>query len=39
MKAMRAVTTRRYHAGPHRVEVQVNGQALTSAAFGLALAD
>jgi 3-methyladenine DNA glycosylase AlkC len=36
--SMRAVTTRRYHAGLHRVEVQVNGKPVASAAFGLDLA-
>jgi 3-methyladenine DNA glycosylase AlkC len=37
--SMRVVTTRRYHAGLHRVEVQINGIPLASAAFRLELAD
>ncbi len=35
--SMRAVTTRRYHAGRHRVDVRVNGAAVAEAAFSLAL--
>jgi hypothetical protein len=31
------VTTRRYHAGRHRVEVQVNGQVLDGGDFELVL--
>jgi 3-methyladenine DNA glycosylase AlkC len=37
--SMRVVTTRRYHAGLHRVEVQINGSPLASAGFRLELAD
>jgi 3-methyladenine DNA glycosylase AlkC len=37
--SMRAVTTRRYHAGAHAVEIQVNGRVLASAPFGLRLAE
>ncbi len=37
--SMRAVTTRRYHAGTHAVEVQVNGRVVASAPFTLSLAD
>jgi 3-methyladenine DNA glycosylase AlkC len=33
--SMRVVTTRRYHAGPHRVEVQINGTVLAAATFRL----
>jgi len=33
--SMRAVTTRRYHAGQHRVAVQVNGEPVAEAAFFL----
>jgi hypothetical protein len=36
--AIRPITTRRYHAGWHRVEVQVNGQAVAEAGFELVLA-
>ena len=36
--AVRPITTRRYHAGRHVVEVQINGRALAQAAFMLALA-
>lgn len=35
--SMRAVTTRRYYAGEHRVSVQVNGTTVTDAAFLLEL--
>ncbi|MBX3643206.1 MAG: DNA alkylation repair protein [Rubrivivax sp.] len=35
--SMRAVTTRRYHAGRHEVDVRVNGQVLASAFFDLSL--
>lgn len=35
--SMRAVTTRRYHAGRHAVEVRINGQRVAQAAFSLAL--
>lgn len=31
------VTTRRYYAGPHRVEIQVNGVILDGANFKLEL--
>ena len=34
---MRPITTRRHHAGRHRVEVQVNGRAVADADFTLAL--
>ena len=33
--SMRAVTTRHYHAGRHRIDVRINGQAVTQAAFSL----
>ncbi len=33
--SMKAVTTRRYHAGLHRVEIRVNGQPMAEAAFEL----
>jgi 3-methyladenine DNA glycosylase AlkC len=33
--SMRAVTTRRYFAGTHRVELQINGQVVAAAAFEL----
>lgn len=33
--AVRVITTRRYHAGVHRVEVQINGRLVTHAAFRL----
>ena len=35
--SMRAVTTRRYHAGRHVVDVRVNGQVVAQASFSLAL--
>ncbi|MFN6994749.1 MAG: DNA alkylation repair protein [Aquincola tertiaricarbonis] len=35
--ALRPITTRRYHAGWHRVEVLVNGEAVAEAGFELAL--
>ena len=35
--SMRAVTTRRYHAGAHAVDVQINGRVVASAAFTLSL--
>lgn len=35
--SMRAVTTRRYHAGPHRVAVQVNGATIAETDFSLEL--
>ena len=35
--SMRAVTTRRYHAGRHAIEVRINGRAVAQAAFSLAL--
>ncbi len=35
--SMRAVTTRRYYAGAHRVSVQVNGTTVTDATFQLEL--
>jgi 3-methyladenine DNA glycosylase AlkC len=35
--AVRPITTRRYHAGWHRVEVQVNGQSVAEAGFELTL--
>ena len=34
---MRVVTTRRYHAGRHAIDVRINGQVLASAGFALAL--
>jgi hypothetical protein len=33
--SMRAVTTRRYHPGNHRVSIQVNGTTVTDATFRL----
>ena len=33
--SLRPITTRRYHAGQHTVELRVNGQTLASAAFEL----
>ena len=36
--SMREITTRRYHAGKHRVDVRINGQVVAEAAFSLALA-
>ncbi|MBL8308612.1 MAG: DNA alkylation repair protein [Rubrivivax sp.] len=35
--AVRPITTRRYHAGRHVVELQVNGRVVASAAFDLRL--
>jgi 3-methyladenine DNA glycosylase AlkC len=35
--SMRAVTTRRYHAGRHAIEVRINGQDRAQAAFSLSL--
>jgi len=35
--AVKPITTRRYHAGHHAVDVQVNGQVVASAAFTLKL--
>ncbi|MES2958431.1 MAG: DNA alkylation repair protein [Pseudomonadota bacterium] len=35
--SMRTVTTRRYHAGRHLVDVRINGQAVAQAAFSLAI--
>lgn len=35
--ALKPITTRRYHAGRHVVDVQVNGAVVASAAFTLAL--
>jgi 3-methyladenine DNA glycosylase AlkC len=35
--SMRQITTRRYYAGEHRVELLVNGRAVAGAAFGLSL--
>ncbi len=35
--AVRPITTRRYHAGRHAVDVQVNGRGMASAAFTLEL--
>ena len=32
---MRPITTRRYHAGRHAVEVQINGKVVAEAAFTL----
>jgi 3-methyladenine DNA glycosylase AlkC len=37
--AVRPITTRRYHAGRHLVDVQVNGSVLASAAFALRIPD
>ena len=36
--AVRPITTRRYRAGRHRVELLVNGRAAAEAAFELRLA-
>lgn len=33
--SLRPVTTRRYHPGPHRVDLRINGQVLTEAGFEL----
>ena len=35
--SMRAVTTRRYHAGRHAIDVRINGQVVARAEFSLAL--
>ncbi len=35
--AVRPITTRRYHAGQHRVELQVNGRVVAADAFVLSL--
>jgi 3-methyladenine DNA glycosylase AlkC len=35
--SMKAVTTRRYHPGAHRIDVRINGQVLAEAAFELRL--
>lgn len=35
--SMRAVTTRRYYGGEHRVSVQINGRDVAQAAFSLSL--
>ena len=35
--SMRTVTTRRYHAGRHAVDVRINGQVVASAEFQLEL--
>lgn len=35
--SMREVTTRRYHAGEHRVEMRINGRSEAEAAFALQL--
>lgn len=35
--SMHAITTRRYHAGKHVVDVRINGQVVAEAAFSLAL--
>ena len=37
--SMRVITTRRYHAGAHAVDLRVNGEVLASAPFELTLAD
>jgi len=37
--SMRTVTTRRYHAGAHAVEVQINGRVVASAPFALRVPD
>jgi 3-methyladenine DNA glycosylase AlkC len=36
--SMKPITTRRYHAGEHRVDIQINGKVVAGAAFQLALA-
>ena len=36
--SMRAVTTRRYHAGRHLVDTRINGQVAAQAAFSLTIA-
>ena len=35
--SMRAVTTRRYHAGRHLVDMRINGQVAAQAAFSLTI--
>ncbi len=35
--SLKPVTTRRYHAGSHRVEIRINGQSVAEASFELAL--
>jgi hypothetical protein len=35
--AVKPITTRRYHAGHHRVEIQVNGNVVAEAAFALVM--
>lgn len=35
--AVKPITTRRYHAGQHRVEIQVNGNVVAKAAFALVM--
>ncbi len=35
--SLKAVTTRRYHPGAHRVDVRINGQVLAEAGFDLAV--
>ena len=35
--SLRAVTTRRYHAGAHQVDLRINGQVLAEAGFELSL--
>jgi len=35
--SLKPVTTRRYHAGAHRVELLVNGRPVAEAAFDLSL--
>ena len=37
--SFRRITTRRYYAGPHRLELQINGVVLASADFSLVDAD
>ena len=36
--ALKEITTRRYHAGWHRVDLLVNGKVMAEAGFALALA-
>ena len=35
--SMRPITTRRYHAGPHGVDLRVNGEVVATASFDLRL--
>ena len=35
--ALKAVTTRRYHAGAHVVDLRINGQVLAEAGFDLSV--